>query len=343
MGVLQTPLPSPSVVVQPTEPGRLTAPAPAESIAPAVPAAPDSTPAPATKKAAAKPAKPADPPLSPLARLRKRFHSLTHPAPKPTKKDADALAAGDTAKSGVAVASGPRVPIPRSSVGVAVRVEKPPLHPLYASDEAESLPPIVSSTQTAQVDASVRPVAPLPLVSPAPQAVPASSSSNEIEQWPHGGDAPPSEQHATVKVEGIEDFTAISPEEYRATVAKINAPDNGPTTIEMSKPPANVPPAGQQVQTQPKPHEAPAVPEAAQSSSRDTSPPMVVIPQAAHRVTIPTDPVEPEQPGDFQRVARSAQWRLADRSGLDSAAVSRLVYGDSARADDSDNLGQECQ
>jgi len=290
MGVLQTPLPSPPVVVQPSEPARLTAPGPTESIAPSVPAATDATPAPATKKAAAKPA---DPPLSPLARLRKKFHSLTHPA-KPTKKDADALAAGD-AKAGVTVASGPRVPIPTASVGVAARVERPPLHPLYASDEGESLPPIASSTQTAQVDATVRPIE--PPVPPAQLAVPASSSSNKIEQWPNGGDAPPSEQPATVKVEGVEDFTAISPEEYRATVAKINAPDSGPTIIDMSKTPAEVPPAAQQqVQTaQPKTPEPPAVPAAAQSSTRE-SPPMVVIPQAAHRVTIPTDPVESSSP-----------------------------------------------
>jgi hypothetical protein len=294
MGVLQTPLPSPPVVVQPSEPARLTAPGPAESIAPSVPAATDATPAPATKKAATKPA---DPPLSPLARLRKKFHSLTHPAPKPTKKDTDALAAGD-AKAGVTVASGPRVPIPTASVGVAVRVEKPPFHPLYASDEVESLPPIASSTQTAQVDATVQPIQPLPLVPPAPPAVPASSSSDEIEQWPHGGDAPPSDQPATVKVEGVEDFTAISPEEYRATVAKINAPDSGPTIIDMSKTPVDVPAATQQqVQTtQPKTHEPPAVPAAAQSSSRDTNSPMIVIPQAAHQVTIPTDPVRPTGP-----------------------------------------------
>ncbi len=292
MGVLQTPLPSPPVVVQPSEPARLTAPGPAESIAPSVPAATDATPAPATKKAATKPA---DPPLSPLARLRKKFRSLTHSA-KPTKKDTDALAAGD-AKAGVTVASGPRVPIPTASVGVAVRVERPPLHPLYASDEAESLPPIASSTQTAQVDATVRPIEPLPLVPPAPLAVPASSSS-EIEQWPNGGDAPPSEQPATVKVEGVEDFTAISPEEYRATVAKINAPDSGPTIIDMSKTPADVPPAAQQqVQTtQPKTPEPAAIPAAAQSSSRETSSPMIVIPQAAHRVTTPTDAVEPIRP-----------------------------------------------
>ncbi len=293
MGVLQTPLPSPPVVVQPSEPARLTAPGPAESIAPSVPAGTEVTPTPPAKKAAAKPA---DPPLSPLARLRKKFHSLTHPA-KPTKKDADALAAGD-AKAGVTVASGPRVAIPTASVGVAVRVEKPPLHPLYASDEVESLPPIASSTQTAQVDPTVRPSEPLPLVQPAPPAVPASASSNEIEQWPSGGDPPPSEQPATVKVEGVEDFTAISPEEYRATVAKINAPDSGPTIIDMSKTPAEVPPAAQQqVQTaQPKTPEPPAVPAAAQSSTRETSPPMVVIPQAAHRVTIPTDPVESSSP-----------------------------------------------
>jgi hypothetical protein len=298
MGVLQTPLPSPPIVVQPSEPARLTAPGPAESIAPSVPAATDATIAPATKKVATKPA---DPPLSPLARLRKKFHSLTHPAPKPAKKDTDALAAGDqagTTKAGVSVASGPRVPIPTASIGVAVRVEKPPLHPLYASDEVESLPPIASSTQTAQVDATVRPGEPLPLVPPAPPAVPASSSSNEIEQWPHGGDTPPSEQPATVKVEGVEDFTAISPEEYRATVAKINAPDNGPTVIDMSKAPADVPPAAQQQvqRTQPQTHEPPAVPAAAQSSSRETSPAMIVIPQAAHQMTIPTDPVEPTSP-----------------------------------------------
>jgi hypothetical protein len=297
MGVLQTPLPSPPIVVQPTEPARLTAPGPAESIAPSVPAGTEVTPTPPAKKAAAKPA---DPPLSPLARLRKKFHSLTHPA-KPTKKDADALAAGDqagTAKAGVTVASGPRVAIPTASVGVAVRVEKPPLHPLYASDEVESLPPIASSTQTAQVDPTVRPSEPLPLVQPAPPAVPASASSNEIEQWPSGGDPPPSEQPATVKVEGVEDFTAISPEEYRATVAKINAPDNGPTILDTSKAPADAPPAAQQqVQTtQPKTHQPPAVPAASQSASRETSPTMIVIPQAALRATIPTDPVAPSSP-----------------------------------------------
>ncbi len=291
MGVLQTPLPSPPVVVQPSEPARLTAPGPTESIAPSVPAATDATPAPATKNAAAKPA---DPPLSPLARLRKKFHSLTHPA-KPTKKDADALAAGD-AKAGVTVASGPRVPIPTASVGVAARVERPPLHPLYASDEGESLPPIATSTQTAQVEATARPIE--PLVPPAQLAVPASSSSNKIEQWPNGGDAPPSEQPATVKVEGVEDFTAISPEEYRATVAKINAPDSGPTIIDMSKTPADVPPAAQQqVQTtQPRTPAPPTIPAAAQSSSRETSSPMIVIPQAAHRVTTPADPVESSSP-----------------------------------------------
>lgn len=299
MGVLQTPLPSPPlpspllpappIVVQPTEPGRLSPPAPAESVAPGVPATTNAAPKPAGKKVAAKPA---DPSPSPLARLRQRFHTLTHPAPKPTKK-ADALANGDpaTAKATVAVATGPRVPIPTASEGVAVRVEKPPLHPLYASDEVENTPSNPPTTETAQI-APARPVDSPPL---APPATPASASGNEIEQWPNRADAPPSEQPVTSKDENFEDFTAVSPEEYRATVAKISPADGGPAILDKSKTPADVPtPAHEQARAaQPTTPQVPTVPAAAQSANRDTNSPLIVVPQAAHHATIPTDRVSP--------------------------------------------------
>ncbi len=98
--------------------------------------------------AESKPAKPADPPLSPLARLRKRFHSFTHPAPKMAVPEGDSKPVAAAQVTVARPVSGYRTPLPTPEV--AVKVATPPVHGLYASDRCRHpRVPVVSDVKTA--------------------------------------------------------------------------------------------------------------------------------------------------------------------------------------------------
>jgi hypothetical protein len=279
MGVLQTPLPTPPApitVPSETDQPQAAPQAPADGGLPGQAsvsvnidagrgnaAAPDaSTPKPAEKKR--KPAKPVDPPLSPLARLRNRFHSLTHPS-KPAPKKEDPA----TTTHATHLVTGSRVPLPTADV--AIKVQTPPVHGLYASDDAANASPVAGSVATA------------PAQSPTPPSGENSQASTGIEQWPHTAPVT-TPLPSTATADSADDFTAISDEEYRATVAKIQGSSEQTPKAEWPVQPAtsSEPASQDQAQsTQPAPPPAPP----ALGSAAPTSPPgeagaWRVIPQA---------------------------------------------------------------
>ena len=244
MGVLQTPLPAPPQPI--TVPGDSSPAQPATQVPaggnPAGQAAvsvsvdagetatPDQPKKPPKKKP--KPAKPADPPMSPLARLRQRFHMLTHPSEKqaPQKEP-------ETTTHATHLVTGSRVPLP--TAGATMTVQAAPLHPLYAADDAQNGPPPAASMQTARIE-------PTPAPPSSASAAMQPSANSEIEQWSsHRTPAASTTQRTPQTAESPDEFTAISDEEYRATVAKI-ARSNEPTaTTETPAPPAIGPPKSQ--------------------------------------------------------------------------------------------------
>jgi hypothetical protein len=278
-----------------------------------------------------KSAKPNDPPPSPLARLRKRFHDFAHPPTKPApKKDGDQTASTEpttVAKGATQPVIGYRVPLPTAEPGVAVRIQTPLTHPMYAADDVETTHPAATNGQTAAVAATSQLAAPLitaqpaaPLVTAQPAMPLASAASataatsnkaaneDSLEQWPYRGGAstmPDQPQTATqTAVQATDDdFTAIPVEEYRATVLKIEPQTNSPAHAETAFQPPPAPPATsgptsgsdeQHVQSPetavPVSHPVRATPAAGSGSAE--RPEMIVIPQAVHR----TD--RPEQLGD---------------------------------------------
>lgn len=295
MGVLQTPLPAPPTPI--TVPSETSQPqaaplAPADGGLPGQPsvsvnidagrgnaAAPNaSTPKPAEKKR--KPAKPADPPLSPLARLRNRFHSLTHPS-KPAPKTEDPA----TTTHATHLVTGSRVPLPTADV--AIKVQTPPVHGLYASDDAASASPVPGSVATA---------------SPTPPSGETSQASTGIEQWPHAASAT-APSPSTASAESADDFTAISDEEYRATVAKIQGSSEPAPKSEWPVQPATTSEPASQDQAQSTPPAPPPAPPAL-GSTAPSSPPgeagaWMVIPQAlpkADRLRPPAEPSRADAP-----------------------------------------------
>jgi hypothetical protein len=339
MGVLQTPLAAPPApAATPTDSGP---PLPAGQLpadaAPSAPAAPSvsvnidaatgagAAPAAAPqkpqpgKKSTSK--KPADPPLSPLARLRKRFHSFVHPDPKKDSEQKSALADPQGPATQVArPVSGYRVPLPTAEV--AVKVSTPPVHGLYASDDVDNTRPIVSDVNTARVEPTPQQpqeISQAPITSAAAATKP--NADSEIEQWPYSAPATTTAHPNPEAAGSTEDFTAISAEEYRTGVAKIEHA-NGPTTTELSIQPATAspPPAPQQAQPDDSaPPQAsfvvgsagpatvaPAVvvspvavsPVAAPGPAEGEKPTMVVIPQASPRPTAdpPAQPAQSSSP-----------------------------------------------
>jgi hypothetical protein len=337
MGTLQSPLPPPPAppAASQTETAQPAPaiPAPNLGIPVQAPAAPNgdsgsgNAPGDADKKPLAKnkkSAKPNDPPPSPLARLRKRFHDFAHPPMKPApKKDGEQTASTEpttVAKGVTQPVIGYRVPLPTAEPGVAVRVQSPPTHPMYAADDVEAHP-VAANGQTAAVAATAQLAAPLitaqpaaPLVTAQP-AAPAtapmpdkSASAENLEQWPYRGGAvtaPDQPQKATqTAVQAADDdFTAIPVEEYRATVLKIAPQTKSPTHGETAFQPPPAPPATPEPMGSSDEHHIQASETATPTShavqpisgggstSRDGAK-LIVIPQAVHR----TD--RPEQSAD---------------------------------------------
>jgi hypothetical protein len=304
MGVLQTPLaPPPAPPATPGETNPSAAPQPpAEGPAPGPPPLSIETSMKIGGAAPQKPvpAKPTEPHLSPLAKLRQRFHSLTHSSakPAPQKDTAQKSANQATAQLGQPV-TGYRVALPTAQVGVVVKSGPGPLHPLYASDEPESAHPIVTNVQVAPVESSPQRPKEIPLTPAEPMPVATKPVGNsEIEQWPYsaGAATSPRPSDATVdSVDASEDFSPISVQEYRETVAKIEPAIVSGTAAE---PPAINPTPAQPQSTEPTP--VPPNPAASAvivpGSAKEKSEPLFVIPQAAPRPNraTPSSRVPPE-------------------------------------------------
>jgi hypothetical protein len=245
------------------------------------------TPPPAKKP---KPPKKPDPPLSPLARLRKRFQSFTHPAPKPTpKKDGEVVTATTPA------VTGPRVPLPTADV--AIKVQTPPIHGLYAADDPKEDHAVADSAPAPRVEPSMQvageqhssPAGP----SSAPTAKPAEDGN--VEQWP--GTAPSVAVPRARTSAGLgDDFTAISDDEYRATVAKIEPPYQPAAIVASSKQPTANPTTDEKSARSPERDGQPR-----STSGIPSAPPVgqqgawMVIPQAAPRVDRLSPPIGPAE------------------------------------------------
>jgi hypothetical protein len=295
MGVLQTPLASPPPSAAPTE----NAPPPPGTSAPASPlAAPPqvgvsvnigagngaaAAPAPTQKPSAKNPPTPIAPP-SPLARLRKRFHDLTHPSKPAPKKEGDTLSASVTpgTKTTTAITSD-RFPLPTTNVGVALKVEMPPMHPLYVSDDVPRAQSVTGSVQTAQVEPLSPPANELPPIPPASTSVAAGAApSAGIEQWPLGPGVTAGPVAATA--DSSEDFTAIPEEEYRAAVAKLERANEMSARSQSAVRPVPGPAAlseqARSLDPQPRPStSAPGGTDTSSPAAQATT--MIVIPQAA--------------------------------------------------------------
>jgi hypothetical protein len=310
MGVLQTPLPTPPApitVPSETDPPQAAPQVPADGGASGQSAVsvnidaesgrgvrPDaSTQKPADKKR--KPAKPADPPLSPLARLRNRFHSLTRPSKPAPKKEDPATTTHSTH-----LVTGSRVPLPTADV--ALKVQTPPIHGLYASDDAENARPGAPSVATVPVQAPTQPSGENSQASTAVVAATQPVTKSGIEEWPNAAPAAtPRSSGATS--EPSDDFTAIPDEEYRATVAKIQgASEPTPKTEWPAQRATTSAPASQnQAQSTPPapPPAPPAVGSTAPNSPSGEAGAWMVIPKAlpkADRLRPPAESSRSEAP-----------------------------------------------
>jgi hypothetical protein len=233
MGVLQTPLPSSEApaAAPPAEALELAPKGPTDTAAPAQPSVSvnvdvehgnangpvsDSQKPAAAKKS--KPKKP-DPPPSPLARLRARFHAITHPPSKPAlKREAD-----ETTTHATHLVTGSRVPLPTPEV--AAKIQTSPVHGLYASDDAQTSPPVAAS-QAPPADPSTQSPAPAPPVAPETVAAASNPTANAtVDQWPHSAPAQPASEPPSRTADSSDEFTGFTAEEYRATVSKIERRD----------------------------------------------------------------------------------------------------------------------
>jgi hypothetical protein len=362
MGVLQTPLTPPSAPpAAPSEGGQpllapqlpadtsLSAPAP-PSVAVKVDAAvgTDGGAAGAAEKPLPgkkpKPTKPAEPPLSPLARLRKRFHSITHPPKKdPDQKSVLADPHGTATEVAHSV-SGYRVPLPNGEI--AVKVATPPIHGLYASDDVDNPRPIASDVKTARVEPSAPQsveIAPAPVTSAAAATKPVADT--EIEQWPYSAPTTTTARPNPAPGDSTEDFTAISADDYQAGVTKIEHANAAPIIEPLSRPTPTPPPAPQQAQSDDSappeasflpgpaaPPPAPAVaapaPVAAMSapvaaapvSVESQKPVLVVIPQAVPSTPPPVAIPQTVPAATTDRVAEPAQSNSAEGSHQSAGA-----------------------
>jgi len=306
MGVLQTPLPTPPApITVPSETDQpQTAPqVPAVGGAPGQPAVsvnidaesgrgapPDgSTQKPADKKRKA--AKPVDPPLSPLARLRNRFHSLTHPSKPAPKKEGPA-----TTTHATHLVTGSRVPLPTADV--ALKVQTPPIHGLYASDDAENARPGAASVAAVPVQSPTQPSGENSQASTAVVAATQPVTKSGVEEWPHSAPAA-TPRSSALTTEAADDFTAIPDEEYRATVAKIqSASEPAPKTEWPAQRATTSTPALQdQAQSTPPapPPAPPAVGSTAPNSPSGEAGAWIVIPQALPKADRLQPPAESSQ------------------------------------------------
>ncbi|HET6326450.1 MAG TPA: hypothetical protein VFG04_17375 [Planctomycetaceae bacterium] len=306
MGVLQTPLtPPPAPPATAPENGQpLTAPQLPSDAAVSGPAqssvsvnidaehsngtaATDAAQKPASKKS--KPAKPADPPLSPLARLRKRFHSFTHPAPKMAVPEGDSKPVAAAQVTVARPVSGYRTPLPTPEV--AVKVATPPVHGLYASDDVDTTRPVVSDVKTARAEPGSQQAQSAPPLSITPSTTATNPvANNEIEQWPFSAPATATTSAPNPQTADSNDFTAISGEDYRASTAQIEH-TSGPTIIASPSLPAPAPSAEPTPSNNSSPPTAnfllgPGAPSA--QTSPVTAPPTNPSPTAALPVTVPT-------------------------------------------------------
>jgi hypothetical protein len=235
------------------------------------------------------------------------------PAPK---KDGDQTVSTEpttVAKGTTQPVIGYRVPLPTAEPGMAVRVQTPPTHPMYAADDVEPAHPAATNGQTAAVAATAESAAPLVTAQPATPLASAGSATtatpnqaaNEdgVEQWPYRGGASttpdqPQKTTQTAVQATDDDFTAIPIEEYRATVLKIEPQTTSPAHAETAFQPPPAPPATsgpisgsdeQHVQSPetavPVSHPVRATP--ASGSGSAARPEMIVIPQAVHRTDRP--------------------------------------------------------
>jgi hypothetical protein len=285
------------------------------------------TPPPAKKP---KPAKKPDPPLSPLARLRRRFQSLTHPAPKPTpKKD------GEQAAATAPAATGPRVPLPTADV--AIKVQTPPVHGLYAADDPRDDHALPDSVPAPRVEPSMQVTGEQHSSPAAPPSAPTAkpAEDGQVEQWP-GTASSVVVRSASTSPGSAGDFTAISDEEYRATVAKIEPPSQPSAIVASSKSlPTNPSPDEKQGQSTGRDRQT-------QSSSGVPSAPPVgqqgawmVIPQAAPRVDRLSPPIGPgvldqnrltsaQSPGSIQDLVSGAPASAMPPSPPQASTIERI-------------------
>jgi hypothetical protein len=381
MGTLQSPLPPPPAppAASQTEAAQPAPAIPAPNLgipvqAPATPngdagsgnAAGDADKKPLAKNK--KSAKPSDPPPSPLARLRKRFHDFAHPPTKPApKKDGDPTSPAEptTVAKGVAQpVIGYRVPLPTAEAGIAVRVQTPPTHPMYAADDVEARP-VAADGQTAAVAATqpaaplitAQPAAPIATAAPATAAMTEkSASADNVEQWPYRGGAvsmpdPPQKAAQTSVQTTDDDFTAIPVEEYRATVVKIEPQTQLPAHSETAFEPPPAPPAtseqinGTDEQHVQSPETAAPVSHPVQATPASGSaerPQMFVIPQAAHhtdRAEQSADASEDRRIGEDQRSEPVVAPGQVDLRDLSSGPPAPTTWRAPSYAPPSDTAG----
>jgi hypothetical protein len=162
-----------------------------------------------------------DKPLSPLARLKARFHRLVQPAPKPPQKPINTDKPAETVVAPPAVTV--RIPLPTSNETQIAQQSSPTVHGLYPADEdSASTMPSGPGPQPGVVPAGQAQAAG---TTPA-GARSASAAPGEIEQWPYSPQSAVKTAESSHTPAPSSDFDPMPVEEYRAALAKATGDSN---------------------------------------------------------------------------------------------------------------------
>jgi len=164
-------------------------------------------------------APPVNRPVGPLAKLRARFHALTHSSAKPASKAAKPHDPTAPAADQPQAVAGVRISLPVSDPAHVAKEEPRTLHGLYPAEEG---PDPVSTSEARGPQAAAPPAAATAQENGfVPQeTIEKSAATGQIDEWPNGPQAAVSVPKGSSGPAPASDFDSIPVEEYQAAVAR---------------------------------------------------------------------------------------------------------------------------
>ena len=246
----------------------------------------------------------ANTPLSPLAKLKARFHNLVQPAPKPPLKPQNSgqtIEAVVTPRDASAPAVAVRIPLPTSDETAVARESSPTLHGLYPADESTVA---VAMPGASGLQAGLMPAGPIQTASAVPtNGSPNSAAPGQIEQWPYSPQAAITVSTVSHAPATANDFDPMPVEEYRAAVAKAAGSANSLPSFAQAASDSKA--AESQSVTSANPASGLHVVPMAQVPSAETRPALIPIDQAESHASVgpqatPSAPTDSQERGQSQ-------------------------------------------